>query len=107
VSLRIVRSLKRNTIDRTSRRAEVAGDTALFSVRISGEDDSSTPAWWQIGSFFWILNGDRLREGPFEDDPETHQEIACVAKKCHVCLVFLVRLVCLVLNSTKQTKETK
>ena len=107
LSRRVLSGLKRDAIDRTSRRAEVAGDTALFSVRISGQDNASAPAWGQIGSLFWILNRDRLRKGPFKDDPETHHEIAYVAKKCHVCLVFLVRLVCLVLNSTKQTKESK
>jgi hypothetical protein len=107
LSRRVLSGLKRDALDRTSRRAEVAGDTALFSVRISGQDNASAPAWGQIGSLFWILNRDRLRKGPFKDDPETHQEIAYVAKKCHVCLVFLVRLVCLVLNSTKQTKESK
>lgn len=107
LSRRVLSGLKRDAIDRTSRRAEVAGDTALFSVGISGQDNASAPAWGQIGSLFWILNRDRLRKGPFKDDPETHQEIAYVAKKCHVCSVFLVRLVCLVLNSTKQTKESK
>lgn len=66
---RVFSSLKRDAIDRTSRRAEVAGDTALFSVRIPGQYDSSTPAWRQIGSFFRILNRDRLRKGPFKDDP--------------------------------------
>lgn len=69
VSLWIVCSLKRNAIDRTGRRAEVASHTPLFSVRISGEDNASTPTWWQIGLLFRILNRNRLREGPFKDDP--------------------------------------
>jgi hypothetical protein len=69
VSVWIVCGLKRNTIDRTSCRAEVARNAALFSVRVSGEHDSPTPAWRQIGSLLRILNRDRLREGPFEDDP--------------------------------------
>ena len=45
VGLWTVRSLKRDTIDRASRRAEVTGDAALFSIRIPGENDSSTPTW--------------------------------------------------------------
>lgn len=69
VSLWIVRSLKRDAIDGTGCRAEVTSHTPLFSVRISGEDDASTPTWWQIGLLFRILNRHRLREGPFKDDP--------------------------------------
>jgi hypothetical protein len=73
VSIWIVGGLKRDAINGTSHRAEIAGHAPLFSVGISGQDDSSTPAWRQIGSFLWILNRDRLRECPFEDNPETQQ----------------------------------
>jgi hypothetical protein len=45
MSLWIVRGLKCDTIDGTSRRAQVARDTAFLSVGISGQDDSSAPAW--------------------------------------------------------------
>ena len=44
MSIWIIRGLKRDAIDGTSRRTQVARDTALLSVRISGQDDSSAPA---------------------------------------------------------------
>ena len=69
MSLWTIRSLKRDAINRASRRTEVARDAAFLSIRISGQDDSPTPAWGQIGALFRILNRDRLRKGPFEDDP--------------------------------------
>src|SRR5437868_5406175 len=66
---RVLSGLERDAINWTSCCAEVAGHAPLFSIGISGQDDASTPAWRQIGSFFRILNRDRFRKGPFEDDP--------------------------------------
>ena len=66
---------ERDAVHRARCRAEIAGHTAFFSIRVAAQDDTPAPAWRNNRFFVRILNRHAGPEHMQKDDPHCFQGI--------------------------------
>jgi len=65
--------LQRDATYRASHGAQVAGYATLFTIGVTGQDDATTVAWWQVDRLFRVLQGVALAEAMAEDHDQAAQ----------------------------------